>query len=139
MRQQFARRSSLEETLAGQIGIAMKIDGIPEPEREFRFHQARQWRADFAWPDHFLLVECEGGVFARFQRNGQAYGWHQSVARYLSDMEKYNAAALLGFRVLRYSAREIYGRTAIQEIEVALKGGIALPRQIEGTKGIQGS
>jgi hypothetical protein len=65
------------------------------------------WRADFAWPDHMRLVECEGGIFARAMRKGQDYGWHQSVKRMLDDMEKCNAATLLGYRVLRYAADTI--------------------------------
>lgn len=121
--------SPLERKLAFQI----KAFSLPEPKRQFRFYKIRQWRADFAWPDemHRLIVECEGGIFARTQGRGQQYGWHQSVERMLSDMEKYNMAAMLGYRVLRYSAREINSGDAIRQIEEALAGGIEVPEQIE--------
>ena len=49
-------QSELEELLAFQ----MRAAGLPEPEREYRFHEKRRYRADFAWPDHRLLVEGEG-------------------------------------------------------------------------------
>jgi very-short-patch-repair endonuclease len=121
--------SALEEEFAGQIEILVRIGELPEPEREFRFYPLRMWRADFAWPDHKLLVELEGGIFAKFQRRGQAFGWHQSVERMLGDIEKYNMAVLLGFRVLRYSGKEVRSGLALREIKCALAGGIQLPEQ----------
>ncbi len=122
------RISALEEKLAFQI----RALGLPEPVREYRFAWSlgRLYRADFAWPNQRLLVEAEGGIFAKQQRNGQDYGWHQSVQRMLTDMEKYNAAALLGFRVLRYSAKEINSGKAVAEIERALNGGVKAPMQM---------
>ncbi len=114
--------SRLEETLAFQLRAAGLDKGL---EREFRFCEDRMWRADFAWPDHMLLVECEGGIFARAMRNGQEYGWHQSVERMLGDMAKYNAAILLGYRVLRYAAKAVSNGIALREIECALAGGIS--------------
>jgi very-short-patch-repair endonuclease len=109
--------SALEETLAFQL----KAAGLPEFEREYRFCPDRRYRADFAWPDRCLLVECEGGVFAR---RGWGGGWHQSIAGYLDDCRKYSLAALSGYWVLRYTSREIEGQVAIREIEAALKSGI---------------
>jgi very-short-patch-repair endonuclease len=119
--------SRLEETLAFQLRASGLDKGL---EREYRFCKDRMWRADFAWPEHMLLVECEGGIFVRAQRNGQDYGWHQSVERMLGDMEKYNAATLLGYRVLRYAARAVTDGVALREIEFALAGGIRQPARI---------
>lgn len=114
-----------KKTLMFQI----KALGIPAPITEYRFFPERMWRADFAWPNHKLLVEYEGGIFARSMGKGQEYGWHQSTQRMLTDMEKYNRAALLGYRVLRYSPREVRSGKAVAEIEQALKGGIQIPMQ----------
>ncbi len=63
------------------------LDG-PALEREFQFCPNRKWRADFAHIPSRLLIEIEG------------HG-HAKSNRYNGDVEKYNAANLLGFRVYR--------------------------------------
>lgn len=64
--------------------------------REFLFAHPRKWRADFLIAGHDLLIEVEGGTW-----NG---GRHTSGKGYRNDCEKYNAAVLLGYRVLRFTA-----------------------------------
>lgn len=118
------RISQLEEKLAFQI----KVDGLETGlVREYRFIPGRLYRADFAWPNQQLLVECEGGVFAR---KGQGGGWHQSIGGYIDDCRKYTLAALSGYRVLRYTAKEIRDGTAIREIRQALSGSVHAPHQV---------
>lgn len=60
---------------------------------EFCFNPPRRWRFDFAIPNRRVAVEVEGGVWA--------YGRHNRAAGFLKDMEKYNAAAARGWRLLR--------------------------------------
>jgi hypothetical protein len=67
--------------------------GLPEPTPEFRFHETRKWRFDFAWPDLMVAVEVEGGVWVG--------GRHTRGKGFLADMEKYNNAAAAGWCVLR--------------------------------------
>lgn len=67
-----------------------------EPVTEYRFARPRRWRFDFAWPDLRIAVEIEGGVYTR--------GRHVRPGGYQGDIEKYNAAVLAGWRVLRYTA-----------------------------------
>ena len=67
-------------------------------EMEHKFHPTRKWRFDFAWVDLKIALECDGG---QFKTGG---GRHNSD----SDREKLNNAALLGWRVVRFSARQIY-------------------------------
>ncbi len=64
------------------------------PVRELRFHPSRRWRFDFAFPDKKIAVEVEGGIWAR--------GRHTRGGGYAGDVEKYNEAVKLGWRVLRY-------------------------------------
>lgn len=71
---------------------------------EHRFCK-RMWRFDFAIPDLMIAIECEGGIFTN--------GAHTRGAHYESDLEKYNAAALLGWRVLRFSGGMIKSGYAI--------------------------
>lgn len=82
-----------------------------EPEPEYSFHPTRRWRFDFAFPDRKLAVEIEGGVNGRHQRMGGFTG----------DCHKYNSAALLGWRVLRYTTAMVMDGTAINEVVEALK------------------
>jgi len=104
-------RSRLESALAQQI----KAAGLPPPIREFRFAQGlRDFRADFAWPEHHLLVEISGGLWA-----GRAGGHTGPEGRY-RDMRKLNLATLLGWGLLEFSGHDIDDGTALLEIEVAL-------------------
>jgi very-short-patch-repair endonuclease len=101
--------SRLEETLS----LHLKAAGIPDPEREYRFHQKRKWRFDFAWPDLMLAVEVEGGIYSG--------GRHVRGAGFQKDVEKYNAATIAGWRVLRFTAHMICDGTALQTIEEIFK------------------
>lgn len=73
--------------------------GLPEPIPEYKFHPLRKWRADYCWPIQKIIVEIDGGLFVR--------GRHSRGAGMLADFEKLNAAALLGFVVLRYAPSQI--------------------------------
>lgn len=76
-----------------------KALGIPEPQSEFKFHPTRKWRFDYAWPDKKIALEIEGGIWTggRHSRGGIGF---------LKDMEKYNAAGKLGWRIFRYTPTE---------------------------------
>lgn len=98
------KASPLEGRLLEQIIEA----GVPEPQREFRFHPTRKWRFDFAWPDAMIAVEVEGAVFSG--------GRHSRGAGMVADMDKYNTAALLGWTVLRVASPHITKGEAIEWI-----------------------
>ena len=66
--------------------------GIPAPFDEYFFHPVRKFRFDFAWPQHRVALECNGGIF-----NRRAHG---SISGILRDIEKNNLACELGWRVL---------------------------------------
>ena len=70
---------------------ANKFDYI----REFKFCESRQFRSDFGFPQHKILIEIEGGTWVK--------GAHVRGKHYSSDCEKYNLAATLGYYVLRYT------------------------------------
>lgn len=82
------------------MGAALRLLGadIPTPVRELRFAWPdRRWRFDFAWPDHGLAVEVDGGQYA------PGGGRHAGDA----DREKLNHAAARGWRVLRFSPQQL--------------------------------
>lgn len=68
-------------------------------EKEFRFHETRFWRFDFAVMSESLKIAIEyEGIFA--DKSG-----HTTVDGFLKDVEKYNAAASLGWTILRYTTK----------------------------------
>jgi very-short-patch-repair endonuclease len=85
---------------------------LPDAE-EYRFASPRRFRADFAYtgPER-LLIECEGATWAK--------GRHTRGAGYESDCGKYNLAAILGWRVLRFTRGMIESGEAVQTISQAL-------------------
>src|SRR5690606_6883288 len=52
------------------------------------YHRGRNWRLDFAWPEHRVAVEVEGGT-----RTG---GRHVRPRGFEKDVEKYNELAQRG-------------------------------------------
>lgn len=78
----------------GQIRLIILALGLPAPEPEHRFHPVRRWRFDYAWPDHHIALEYDGGTWAG--KPGHTYGkGHER------DCEKINEAQLLGWQVFR--------------------------------------
>ena len=73
--------------------------GGPDLVKEYRFHQARKWRADFAHLPSRTLIEIEGGIWVN--------GRHNRAAGFAADLEKYLEAALAGWRVVRLGPREL--------------------------------
>jgi very-short-patch-repair endonuclease len=79
---------------------------IPKPETQYRFAKPRRFRFDFAWPEHRVAVEIEGGTW----RNGR----HTRGAGYARDCEKYNLAVVNGWRVLRYTSNMLLDDSGVQ-------------------------
>ena len=81
-----------------------------EFEQEFEFHPKRKWRADFHLVGKKILVEVEGGIWSG--------GRHTRGKGYIGDMEKYNAATMMGYQVIRFSTDQVKSGLAIQKIEM---------------------
>ena len=94
-------KSKLEEQIA-LILRAAKLEFV----REYRFHHTRRWLLDFAIVDHKIGVEVEGGTWI--------HGRHNTGAGFAKDCEKYNAATIEGWRILRYTTDMI--RTSPRQI-----------------------
>ena len=63
-------------------------------EAQVRFAPPRKWRADFVVGKR-VIVEIDGGVYSG--------GRHTTGAGFTKDCEKLNAAAELGYSVLRFT------------------------------------
>ena len=65
-------------------------------EGEYKFHEERNWRFDWAIPALKVAIEYEGLMS---EKSG-----HTTIKGYTKDTEKYRAAAIKGWTVLRYTA-----------------------------------
>jgi len=97
--------SAIEELFNFQVR-ALKL---PTTTREHKFHPARTWRIDFAWPCRKLAVEIEGGIWTQ--------GRHTRGAGVRADMEKYNTLASLGWTLLRFDGTAVTSGAAIQQVK----------------------
>ncbi len=94
--------------------IFLKALNIPRPKSEHKFHPTRRWRFDYAWIDQKVALEIEGGVWIK--------GRHNRGRGYVDDMEKYNAAVILGWKVLRFTPEQITNGYATKIIKPLLEG-----------------
>lgn len=78
-------------------------------EREYKFHPTRKWRFDFAILSERIAIEFEGGIYLPKAR-------HTSSVGYIKDVEKYNTAVLLGWKILRYTAKDLAVRNGEYKI-----------------------
>jgi very-short-patch-repair endonuclease len=102
-------KSNLEETLL----LLIRAEGLPEPEREWRFHPTRKWRLDFAYPEKRIGIEVQGGTYIR--------GAHSRGTGLERDYEKYNQAQVLGWDVYQFSRKMIESGEAIETIKRVLE------------------
>jgi hypothetical protein len=98
-----------------EIAVAWFAAHGLEAVAEFRFDEKRRWRSDFYFaPD--ILLEVEGGVWSG--------GRHTSPKGFLKDMEKYNRAAVLGYRILRTTPDEVCMQETIDMVKAAIKSPV---------------
>lgn len=90
--------------------------GLPFPQLEYRFDKNRRWRSDFGWPEQGLLLEVEGAVWIQ--------GRHTRGSGFIKDMEKYNTAAVLGFRLLRVTPQKLCTFETLEMVEKILSGKV---------------
>ncbi len=96
------------------FALACRLNAL-DPKREFRFCE-RRWRVDFAFPEKKLAIEIEGGVWSG--------GRHVRGTGYSADLEKHNALAILGWRLLRFSTAMVENGTAINTTLAMLAGDV---------------
>ena len=111
------RRHSRRSALEGEFEWQLKVSGLAYV-REFKFHPNRRWRADFhlsGWKisKPGILVEIEGGNFSR--------GRHVRPLGFENDVEKYNEATILDYKILRGTARHVRNGQLLEWVKEALK------------------
>lgn len=106
-----APRSNLEALAE----LHLKASKYPY-DKEVRFDAGRKWRFDFVITGYRLAIECEGG-------NHQG-GRHVQPEGFEADCEKYLAAAVQGWTVLRVTYRQIKAGDMIRAVDCIIKGGL---------------
>jgi hypothetical protein len=102
-----------ENAVADSLTALLATLGWPAPIPEYRFAPPRRWRFDYAWPDHRLALEIEGGTWTG--------GRHVRARGYERDCEKYSEAALRGWCVLRVTSAMLRDGRALALLQRALE------------------
>lgn len=96
------------------LGLAATAEGYPAPVPEYRFHETRRWRFDLAWPALKVAFEREGMA----RPGGKSR--HTTFSGYSADCEKYNAAQIGGWLVIRATVAQIRSGDAARWVLEAL-------------------
>lgn len=108
------RQAASKSPVRDVFTVICKTDLKVECVKEFKFHPVRKWRFDYAIPEHKIALEVEGGVWTG--------GRHTSPKGFLGDIEKYNTATLMGWRVFRTTPEDLYKTATIKLIKTAISG-----------------
>ena len=98
-----------------EVQLAFQMDAIGlRYVSEYRFDAVRRWRLDFAFVEHKVGIEVEGGIWTN--------GRHNRGSGFEADAEKYNALASAGWRLFRFTPGMIKSGVALKVIEAAIGG-----------------
>lgn len=115
---------------------------------ELRFHPVRQWRFDLAIPALRIAIEyqghgatggkrqnCTGGKNHGSTHGKGHIGRHASITGMSGDADKENAAAILGWRVLKFTAlhfdpkrrRDLHLSAPLETLQAAVQAATIHP------------
>jgi hypothetical protein len=107
------KRKDGAQCYKGNPARALIACGLPVPECEHRFHPVRRWRFDYAWVAQKVALEVEGGAWTK--------GRHTRGKGFVGDIEKYNAAVTMGWRVVRCVPDDLLASRTIETLKHLLK------------------
>ena len=91
---------------------SLKSERLPLPVAEHKFHPPRRWKMDYAWPEYMVALEVQGAVWTG--------GRHTRGSGFVKDIEKYNAAAAMGWRIIRCQPKELCTMATLQLVRQTL-------------------
>jgi hypothetical protein len=101
----------------------LRVAELPQPKPEHRFSSERRFRFDYAWIDRCVALEVEGGIYGGRRcpvcKRPSARG-HSSITGIKRDIEKYNLATVLGWRVIRCLSTEFHSDKTIEILKKVL-------------------
>ena len=95
--------------------ICAKELGV-ECVKEYRFYKNRQWRFDYALPKYKIAIEVEGGVWTQ--------GRHVRPVGFRGDMNKYNMATLMGWRLFRTTPKKLLTNDTLKLLKNAINSAV---------------
>ena len=97
----------------------LKTEKLPAPVTEYHFAKSlgRDWRFDAAYVEEKIAIEVEGGT--GWKRDAPSR--HLTPSGFAGDVEKYNAASVMGWALLRFTPTMLRDGSAIETIKWALK------------------
>lgn len=107
-------QSGKSQKITDLFTVLCRSDLNVECVKEFKFHPTRRWRFDYAIPEHRIALEVEGGVWTG--------GRHTRPQGFLGDIEKYNTATLMGWRVFRTTPDDLLRTATMNLLKSAISG-----------------
>ncbi len=107
-----SRQTANKSQIRDVFTVICKTDLGIECVKEYKFHPERRWRFDYAVPAYKIAIEVEGGVWTQ--------GRHTRPQGFLGDIEKYNTATLMGWRVFRTTPTDLYRTATINLLKMAI-------------------
>lgn len=107
-----SRQAANTSQIRDVFTVICKTDLGVECVKEYKFHPERRWRFDYAVPAYKIALEVEGGVWTQ--------GRHTRPQGFLGDIEKYNTATLMGWRVFRTTPTDLYRTATINLLKMAI-------------------
>ena len=107
-------QSGKSQKITDLFTVLCRSDLNVECVKEFKFHPKRRWRFDYAIPEHRIALEVEGGVWTG--------GRHTRPQGFLGDIEKYNIATLMGWRVFRTTPDDLLRTATLNLLKSAISG-----------------
>ena len=107
-----SRQTANKSQIRDVFTVICKTDLGVECVKEYKFHPERRWRFDYAIPEHKIALEVEGGVWTQ--------GRHTRPQGFLGDIEKYNTATLMGWRVFRTTPTDLYCTATVILLKTAI-------------------
>ncbi|MBM7070892.1 hypothetical protein JQC92_02400 [Shewanella sp. 202IG2-18] len=93
--------------------VALNLLGLPDYEQEYKFHDIRRWRLDYAWPQIKVALEVHGGVHTN--------GRHNRGKGFTEDRVKMNTAALEGWLIIEATTEQVKNGLMRQWVELAIQ------------------
>ena len=107
-----SRQAANTSQIRDVFTVICKTDLGVECVKEYKFHPERRWRFDYAIPEYKIALEVEGGVWTQ--------GRHTRPQGFLGDVEKYNTATLMGWRVFRTTPTDLYRTATLNLLKTAI-------------------
>ena len=102
----------LDKIIKAELGL--------EVVKEYKFHPLRKWRFDYAIIELNVAIEIEGGIWSK--------GRHTRPTGFIKDMEKYNTATALGWKVIRIATNDY--SSALKYVKMILEQSTPIPKEL---------